>query len=400
MPILAVLRLCNAGMGAFMFQRKYIFYELMCFFAGMVFYAPVSLLVRTQAGVSLSQFFLLQAVLSGTTFAFEIPCGYLTDRIGCRRTMMLAQGVFILCRILLLCAFFMRSYPVFLLEAVLEGISFALTSGTESAYLYGICPQNEYLTVTARTANFGTAGFLIATILYLPLYRLCGISGLLTASVVSAVLAFLGSAAMLPEQKYDRAEPHTSGSLRGLIHLPAAWALAALSACLTLGFLLINFFYALRLQDCGIDVSMLTPIILGYSVVQMLGEPLIALMERKLRRSPMLILLAVCAVCIGVFGILRSVPAVLSLMLLLPLLLDLPGCYLSEIENHLVDAIGGEERRAAMLSALNMGSSLLEVLALFASALIAGIGLPLCFFLLGILLAASGVILHVLQMEK
>ena len=39
-------------------------YDGMCFFGGLVFFAPVALLIRTQAEVTEAQFFLLQALLS------------------------------------------------------------------------------------------------------------------------------------------------------------------------------------------------------------------------------------------------------------------------------------------------------------------------------------------------
>ena len=43
---------------------------LMCMslFSSMVFYAPVSLLVRTRMGITLEEFFVLQALLSATVF--------------------------------------------------------------------------------------------------------------------------------------------------------------------------------------------------------------------------------------------------------------------------------------------------------------------------------------------
>ena len=39
--------------------------DVLAFLNGLVFYAPVALLVRTYAGVTMAQFFVLQAVLSG-----------------------------------------------------------------------------------------------------------------------------------------------------------------------------------------------------------------------------------------------------------------------------------------------------------------------------------------------
>lgn len=58
---------------------------------GLVFFSPVSLLVRTTAGISLSQFFILQAIMATMVLLTEIPLGKLTDRIGYKSTLVLYQ---------------------------------------------------------------------------------------------------------------------------------------------------------------------------------------------------------------------------------------------------------------------------------------------------------------------
>ena len=60
--------------------------DLLSFCDGLVFFAPVALLVRTTAGVSAGQFFLLQALIAAAALLGELPCGRLTDRIGYRST--------------------------------------------------------------------------------------------------------------------------------------------------------------------------------------------------------------------------------------------------------------------------------------------------------------------------
>ena len=47
--------------------------EIIEFLNGLVFYSPVSLLVRTRAGVSMSEFFILQVILAFVILSFEIP---------------------------------------------------------------------------------------------------------------------------------------------------------------------------------------------------------------------------------------------------------------------------------------------------------------------------------------
>lgn len=67
-------------------------------------------------------------------------------------------------------------------------------------------------------------------------------------------------------------------------------------------------------------------------------------------------------------------------MLILPLLLKLPEYFVMEQENILVDLLGVKTQRAAALSILNMGVSIMEILALFASAVLTAVGIG-CFFI-------------------
>ena len=94
--------------------------DILSFLNGLVFYAPVALLVRTNAGVTMAQFIVLQAILSLTVFLFESPTGMVTDRVGYKNTMVMAQVTLFLAKILLLAAFIRASYVLFVIEAVLE----------------------------------------------------------------------------------------------------------------------------------------------------------------------------------------------------------------------------------------------------------------------------------------
>ena len=110
--------------------------ELVSFFNGLVFFAPVALLVRTRAGISLDQFFVLQAILSLVIFFGEIPTGKITDVVGYKNTIVLSQVTLLLARGMMLTAFLTRNYWLFISEAIVEGIASCFSSGTISAYLY------------------------------------------------------------------------------------------------------------------------------------------------------------------------------------------------------------------------------------------------------------------------
>jgi hypothetical protein len=78
-------------------------------------------------------------------------------------------------------------------------------------------------------------------------------------------------------------------------------------------------------------------------------------------------------------------------MLLLPLALEIPGFLLGERENDFIDHMNAEKQRATALSILNMGVNLLEIAALFSSAILVKIGIGMCFLMVGVLLAAVAV---------
>ena len=256
--------------------------DLVSFFDGLVFFAPVALLVRTTAGVSAGQFFLLQAVISAASLAGELPCGRLTDRIGYRHTIRLCEGCFFLARALLLAAFLTRSLPLFVLEAAVEGLAISLESGTWDAYLYGALPPDRYLPKQARMENWGTAGFLVSTVGYVGLYAAGGLPALLGATVCASAVAFALSFTLPRETaRREREAVRTPGGLGRLLASRQAWLLMGLLAALSVGRLLVNFFYAERLGACGLGELWMTPVILGYSCIQMLAAPILGRVRRQ-----------------------------------------------------------------------------------------------------------------------
>ena len=365
--------------------------DLLSFFDGLVFFAPVSLLVRTTAGISAGQFFLLQAVISAASLVGEMPCGRLTDRIGCRNTIRLCEGCFFLARALLLAAFLTCSLPLFVLEAAVEGLAISLESGTWDAYLYGALPPDRYLPKKARMENWGTAGFLLSTLGYVGLYAAGGLLALLGATVCASGAAF-GLAFTLPREaapaRREQGAARPAGGLGRLLRSRQAWFLMGLLAALSLGRLLVNFFYAERLGACGLGELWMTPVILGYSCIQMLAAPILGrLRRRKLAAAGFCVL---AGAGMALLGVARQALPVLALMLVLPLLLAVPGCIVSLWQNALIDRQGQEERRAEALSAFHMASSVFELVFLVGSSAIAALGPAACFGAVGAALAGLG----------
>lgn len=369
-------------------KLKFDSYDGVCFLNGLVFFAPVALLVRTQAGVSEHVFFILQALLSGVIFLGEIPTGFITDKIGYRKSLILAQVLLLGARSLLLAAFVSRSLVLFVVEAVVEGIAACFTSGTGSAYLYNLYGENGYLVKTAHAENFGTAGFIISTVAYAGIYKISGMEGLLITTVVMDIIAVVCSFFLRSESSKTIIADRKEVQILAVFKNKKAFLFVISLAIFSIAWLLINFFYVEKLENCGLPVEWMSLIILSYSAVQMLAEPILGkLSDGKNVKSGRGKLPAVTATTAGVafllFGVVKFRAAVLLLMLILPLLLNLPEYLLMNLENQFVDEAECGSQRAATLSVLNMGVNLVEILTLSASAFLTKIGIQWCFVFVG-----------------
>ena len=383
-------------------KLKFDSYDGVCFLNGLVFFAPVALLVRTQAGVSEHVFFLLQALLSGVIFLGEIPTGFITDKIGYRKSLILAQVLLLGARSLLLAAFVSRSLALFVVEAVVEGTATCFTSGTGSAYLYDLYGENGYLVKTAHAENFGTAGFIISTVAYAGIYKISGMEGLLITTVVMDIIAVVCSFFLRSESSKTVIADRKEVQILAVFKNKKAFLFVISLAIFSIAWLLINFFYVEKLENCGLPVEWMSLIILSYSAVQMLAEPILGkLSDGKNGKSGRGKLPAVTAATAGVafllFGVVKFRAAVLLLMLILPLLLNLPEYLLMNLENQFVDETECGSQRAATLSVLNMGVNLVEILTLSASAFLTKIGIQWCLVFVGCFLMAIALLFARIQ---
>lgn len=376
-------------------KLKFDSYDGVCFLNGLVFFAPIALLVRTQAGVSEHIFFLLQALLSGVIFLGEIPTGFITDKIGYRKSLILAQILLLTARSLLLGAFLSHSVWLFVAEAVVEGIAACFTSGTGSAYLYNLYGEEGYLAKTTHAGNFGTAGFIISTVAYAGIYKVSGITGLLAATAAADLGSVVMAFSLDKEEKNQRVsgiekEQTSIGSSLSILRHPKAILFVAALSIFSIAWLLINFFYVEKMAACGLPVEWLSAVILIYSAVQMLSKPILEKLSSGAKKRDKRMLMAVTSIVAGVaflaFGMANQVALILPLMCILPLLLNLPEYLLSELENQFVDESGHADNRAVTLSVLNIGVNLLEILTLSVSAFLTKIGIWWCFLLTGVLL--------------
>jgi len=114
-------------------KKAVVLMNLSAFFSGMVFYAPVATLYRQNRGITVWQMSVIEAVSLALMMALELPWGYIADRIGYRRTLILSFSFLFLSKIVFFGA---DSFALFLFERILLAIAFSALSGVDIAYLH------------------------------------------------------------------------------------------------------------------------------------------------------------------------------------------------------------------------------------------------------------------------
>lgn len=130
---------------------------------GMVFYASISTLYRLDRGLSLTEYAITDSISYIFALVMEIPWGIIADRIGYRKTLIIANGFYFLSKITFWRA---DSFVLFLLERFLLSMAFAGVSGVDVSILYLSAGKQDSHKAFSRYGGFSTAGVLISSLAF------------------------------------------------------------------------------------------------------------------------------------------------------------------------------------------------------------------------------------------
>jgi MFS family permease len=152
---------------------------------------PVIVLVYTQKGVTVGDFFLIQGMFRLAAFLFEIPSGYMSDCLS-RKKVMISGAIFALAGYVTIAAAY--GFWALVLGEALLGIASALFSGTLEAYTYDLLKRNnsqkQFLKEFGSIQTWAGIASFVAMILGGILYGLIGANILWVESVIVAVSIF------------------------------------------------------------------------------------------------------------------------------------------------------------------------------------------------------------------
>ncbi len=352
------------------------------FFSSLVFYAPVALLIRTSRGVSISEFFILQAILSFGIFIFEIPFGMITDKIGYKNSIIISHFSMLLARIILLFSF---SFEFFVLESILEAVGFAFASGTIIGYEYEIIGEENFAVESSILGNYSTVGFIVSTISFYFMNKYFGQNFLIIFTIISTFISFLFTLFLEKEKGFEKDD--TKLNFKSILNKYLI-IFMVFNGMISITFILINFFYVVILQNINLSENYMTFVILLYSVIGLLSPKIIKIFgEVKLKRN-LFIFLTMSSVLLMSLILIKNIFVILP-MIFLPMLIGIVETYFSKVENRYVDSLN-DKNRATILSTFSMGANVVDFGFLFFSAKLAENSLNYSFVFVSILLLIFG----------
>ena len=295
-------------------QKKNI--PLLCaitFLQGMVFYASIATLYREAAGLSMLEIGMIEAVNLALGMALEVPWGWMADRIGYRRTMIVCNVLFLATKVIFWQA---EGLAGFLAERVLLAVVLSGLSGVDSSMLYLSAPPEKNQKNEGWYQAVGEAGVLLSGFLYTVFlsgqYRAAALWTMIAYGLAAVLTFFLAEVKPEEECRQKRsilalAKEHFR--IPGMIPLVLCCGLAAETMhCVMV------FFNQKQYVRCGMSDWMIGAAFLVMTLAGLCGPLSHGLTKRLGRKRTGLGLLLTAVLCMGVLAVTGS--GLLSVMLI------------------------------------------------------------------------------------
>jgi len=359
---------------------------------GMVFYAPVATLYRQAAGLGIFHITLIESISLWLMLMLEIPWGWLADRIGCRRTMLICCFLYFVSKLV-----FWRAdgFSGFLLERILLSVVCAGLSGVDAGMLYLSCGEKNSHGIFSVYENLGQLGMLSAAGIYAlwigENYRLAAFLTML--SYGAAALLSLGLQEVAPMREKRSRLRNILTVLKGQLGNPKVLLLLLAVGLLRESHQTITVFLSqLQYLEAGMSHGEISLAYILVNLVALAGGFSARLCRKtgtKMMGTGLLILSAVSCLVLGLFPLpVLSVLAVLLLRLcfslMQPLQLDLQNKQITYRDR---------------ATALSMNAVVMDSLGIFLNLIfgrLAQVRLDAA-MLLGAVLCAAGAVLYCLS---
>ncbi|MCI5773888.1 MAG: MFS transporter [Erysipelotrichaceae bacterium] len=140
-------------------KNNIIIFYVLAFLQGMIFYSCVATLYRLDRGINLWQMGVIDSLFALFIILLELPLGMLCERIGYKKTIIIANGFYLVSKIVFYQA---TSFGGFLLERFFLALAVAGLSGADSSLIFlSIDDQNEAQKVFGKHTMFSNIGMCV-----------------------------------------------------------------------------------------------------------------------------------------------------------------------------------------------------------------------------------------------
>lgn len=144
-------------------KNNIVVFYVLAFLQGLVFYSSIATVYRLERGIDLAQMGMIESLFALFMIFMEIPWGLLCDRIGYRKTVIIANFCYLLSKVIFYRA---NGFNMFLAERFFLALAISGLSGADSSLLYLSVDKSDNQRVLGKYSMFGTLGMVVASLAY------------------------------------------------------------------------------------------------------------------------------------------------------------------------------------------------------------------------------------------
>lgn len=376
-------------------------FAVLTFFQNLYLYNHVTALYLQSRGLSLFQINSIWSIIVGTIFLAEVPTGVIADRIGRKKSVVMALFLQFLGELFFI---FAHTYFSFILIAILAGVGYSFLSGANEALVYDSLPEEGRENLMKKAMGLIGGSYQLAFFIA-PLLGGLVISELVTNKFLlgigltasSVFIAFLISLTLKePEGAYKHQEESSQKILKNGIHQitgnrTVQWIAAIAVLTTTFPNTLINL-YQPYFVKFGLNTSLPIGIALSLGgLTAFLIQKNIYTIEHKLGRYGLFVISTLPGISYLLFA------SVTKILYLFPIFIFTYA--FAEAKNPLISAYQNEQieskSRATTISLINMLIKIYVAIMGLVLGWIANYSIPATFFSIGILVLCSTILLRV-----
>lgn len=168
---------------------------------GLVFYAPIATLYRQAQGLSVFDITLIESISLVIMILLEIPWGYISDKIGYKRTIIMCNILYFISKVIFWKA---DTFLLFLAERLILSIVISGLSGCDSAYLYLSASEKDSQKIFGIYEAMSTTGLICASVIFSVIirddYRLAAFLTIISYGIAMLLSLFLNE--VKPKEKH------------------------------------------------------------------------------------------------------------------------------------------------------------------------------------------------------